>query len=90
MAYDFTVKDELGRVTFDSSLATGGVVLGFYTVAVGGSTWEFPDFINATGIALHSGRGGASMLYTTDNAPGHLRFVFNPASAGITVVLFAK
>jgi hypothetical protein len=90
MAHRFLVRDAQRRVVFDSSLAVGGVPLGFYTVEPGGSTWEFPDFSGAGGYAISAGRTGGYVNYTTDNSPGHLRFVFHPFSEGQTVVLFAK
>lgn len=90
MTSRFLVRDAQRRVVFDSTLAVGGVALGFYTVAPGGSTWEFPDFSGAGGYAISAGRTGGYVNYTTDNSPGHLRFVFHPFSEGQTVVLFAK
>lgn len=90
MAPRFRVRDAQRRVVFDSTLAVGGVALGFYTVAPGGSTWEFPDFSGAGGYAISAGRMGGYVNYTTDNSLGHLRFVFHALSEGQTVVLFAK
>ena len=90
MAPRFRVRDAQSRIVFDSSLAVGGVPLGFYTVAPGGSTWEFPDYSGAGGYAIAAGRTGGYVNYTTDNSLGHLRFVFHPLSEGQTVVLFAK
>ena len=90
MAYGIRVRDAQNRIVFDSSLAVGGVALGFYTVAPGGSTWEFPDYSGAGGYAIAAGRTGGYVNYTTDNSLGHLRFVFHPLSEGQTVVLFAK
>lgn len=86
----FRVRDAQSRVVFDSSLAVGGVPLGFYVVAPGGSTWGFPDFPGAGGYAISAGRTGGYVIYTTDNSQGYLRFVFSALSAGQTVVLFAK
>lgn len=90
MAGLLRVRNSAGVVVFDSSLAVGGVPLGFFTVAPGGSTWEFPDFSGAGGYAISAGRTGGYVNYTTDNSQGHLRFVFAASSAGQTVVLFAK
>lgn len=90
MAYGIRVRDAQRRVVFDSTLAVGGVPLGFYTVPPGGSIWEFPAYSGAGGYAISAGRTGGYVNYTTDNSPGYLRFVFHPLSEGQTVVLFAK
>ncbi len=79
-----------GVLEFDSNVATGGVCLGFFTVAGGGSTWTFPSITGATGIALVAGAGNNGVLYTQDNVLGYLRFIFNSLTAGVTFVLFAK
>lgn len=83
------LKDAQGRVTFDSTQAVGGVALGFFTVATGGSVFSFPDFVGRSGIAILAGTGDAAMQYSVDNNLGYLRFVFNANSAGLRVVLFA-
>lgn len=76
-----------GKLTFDSTLATGGACLGIFTIPAGGTTLTFPDFVGYTGIAICTGTGGALNGYTTDNGLGYLRFVFMTAG---NVVLFAK
>lgn len=90
MAALLRVRNAAGVIVFDSSMAVGGVPLGFYTVAPGGSTWEFSDFSGAGGYAISAGRTGGGIGYSVDNSLGHLRFVFSALSAGQTVVLFAK
>lgn len=93
MAFGLKVFDASGNTTFDSTLAVGGVCLGFYTVASGGSTWSFPDFVTETAIAIAAGSGltGPITEYmTVDHVPGYLRVSFDAVCAGITVVLFAK
>lgn len=77
-------------VSFDSSLAAGGVCLGIFNVPPGGGNFDFPAFPTATGIAMSAGTGAAASLYTTNNAPGWLRFVFPRAAQGAQVALFAK
>lgn len=77
-------------VTFDSSLAAGGVCLGIFTVASGGSNFDFPEFPSAQGIALVTGSAGIAFVYSVNYVPGYLRFVFPGICAGQTVALFAK
>jgi hypothetical protein len=90
MTYGLQVFDASGNTTFDSNVAVGGVCLGFYTVATGGSTWTFSDFVSETGIVLNVGGTSGYISYTTDNSLGYLRFVFGAGSAGLTFALFAK
>lgn len=92
MTYGLQVMDSAGNITFDSTVATGGVCLGFYTVASGGSTFSFPDFVTETGLVFNSSANGGNVKfgYTTNNSPGYLQFIFDPICAGATVVLFAK
>ena len=84
--------DANANLVFDSTLATGGICLGFFTVAAGGSTFTFPSITGAAGFALVAGAGGiaASDYYTTDSALGYLRFTFYPVVSGTVFVLFAK
>lgn len=77
-------------VVFDSTLATGGVCLGIFTVPAGGGNFDFQDFATATGIALSAGTGNGAPLATISNPTGRLRFSFPAAAAGAQVVLFAK
>lgn len=90
MSYGIKIWDAAGNVSFDSTLATGGVCLGFFTVGTPSLVYTFPDFTSNTGVALVSGSGGIAFLYSTDNALGYLRFTFNSASTGLPVALFAK
>lgn len=79
-----------GALVFDSTTVIGGICLGFFTVASGGSTYTFPSIAGATGVALTAGSGNNGVLYTSDNSLGYLRFVFNALTVGMTFVLFAK
>ena len=90
MAFVMRVRDAQGRITFDSTLATGGVALGFYALAAGTSVFSFPDMTGATGYAISAGRTGGYFSYATDNDQGFLRFTLFSTYAGQTVVLFAK
>lgn len=90
MSYGLQIWAASGNLTYDSTLAVGGVCLGFFTIASGGSVFTFPDFITETGVAIGSRSGISTEVYTTDNALGYLRFTFNALCAGATVVLFAK
>lgn len=83
------LKDAQGRMMFDSTLAAGGVALGFFTVPGGGGSFSFPDFVGRSGVALCAGRGVNALLYTVDNNLGYLRFNFEPLTGGMKVVLFA-
>lgn len=90
MSFGIQIFNQNGTLSFDSTLATGGVCLGFFTVPAGGTVYNFTDYIGAVGIALNSGQGRQALVYTTDSAPGYLRFLFPAAAAGSVVVLFAK
>ena len=79
-----------GVVSFDSSVAAGGVCLGVFTIAATGAVLDFPAFPTAQGVALSAGQGRAAPLVTINHDPGHLRFVFPAAAAGSAVTLFAK
>lgn len=79
-----------GVVTFDSSIAAGGVCLGVFTIAAGGAVIGFPAFATAQGIALSAGQGRAASLVTVNHDLGYLRFIFPAAAAGSAVTLFAK
>lgn len=84
--------DANANLVFDSTLATGGVCLGFFTVATNSSTFTFPSITSATGFALVAGAGGvaASDYYSTDSTLGYLRFTFNSVVNGTVFALFAK
>lgn len=88
--YALLIRDATNNVVFDSRLAAGGVCLGFYTVASGGSDFTFPDFTASTGVALNTNATVPALLYTVDNDLGYLRFRFHALCAGGTYVLFAK
>ena len=90
MTYGLQLWDATGALTFDSSLAAGGVCLGLYTISTGGQTISFPDLIGVTGVVLYTGYSTAAPIYTSDSVPGYLRFVFPSLSGGASVVLFAK
>lgn len=90
MTQGLRVWDASGVLSFDSTQATGGVCLGLYTVAPGGSTWSFPDFASAAGIALNAGSGTGQFIPAVDHDLGYLRFSFPAVCAGQTVALFAK
>jgi hypothetical protein len=78
-----------GALTFDSTLATGGVFLDFYTVLAGGGEKTFPDVTNVTGIVLTASGKGVNVTSDTTTY-GYLRFVFPGYAAGQTYALFAK
>lgn len=90
MSYGLKLWGSSGALTYNSDDAAGGVCLGLYTVASGGSTWTFPDIAGATGVALFAGYGASIPSYTTDSSLGYLRFIFAAAAAGMVVALFAK
>jgi hypothetical protein len=78
-----------GALTFDSTLAAGGVCLGFYTVPVGGGEKTFPTLTGVAGIAFAIAGVGAA--YVTDTSTyGYLRFSFPTAAQDRTFALFAK
>jgi hypothetical protein len=89
MAYGLIIRDSSSNVSFDSTLATGGVCLGIRTIAAGGETVSFPDMIGTVGIVIAT-HGTGSIQFTTDSAPGYLRFIFTTFASGRTVVMFAK
>jgi len=89
--FGLQVADASGVLKFDSTLATGGVCLGFYTVPVGGGTPSFSQFVTEDGFVMAAGRGVAAVdVVTSDHAPGYLRFVFPAGTAGQTFVLWAR
>lgn len=90
MANGLRLWDGSANLVFDSTLATGGVCLGFYTVASGGSDFAFTDFVGNTGVAINANPALPALLYTVDNALGYLRFRFDGLCAGGTYLLFAK
>jgi hypothetical protein len=92
MAYGLQVWNSAGTLTFDSTVAIGGVCLGFYTVPSGGGNTTFPEITGATGIVLQANSGGPinTTLVTTDNTLGYLRFTFDATLVGQTYTLFAK
>jgi hypothetical protein len=77
-----------GALMFDSTYATGGVCLGFYSIPPSGATFTFPDIAGTQGMALY-GTGATVMNYTFDTGLGYPRFTFPAASGGYSVVLFA-
>lgn len=90
MTQGLQVFNASGVLTFDSNLAVGGVCLGFYTVAAGGSVWSFPDFAGCTGLFLMAGAGFGPYVGTVDTSLGYPRFTFPAITEGMTMVLFAK
>jgi hypothetical protein len=89
--FGLQVANAAGVLTFDSTVAVGGVCLGFYTVPSGGGTPAFSQFPTEAGFVMASGRSVAALeAVTFDHAPGYLRFVFPASVAGQTFVLWAR
>lgn len=86
------IRSDTGSVKFDSRLAVGGVCLGLYTVASGGSVFAFNGMgPGLQGVALNlAGKGVPAAAYTYDNSLGHPRFTFAGGASGMTVALFVK
>lgn len=83
--------DASGVKVWDSSIASGGMSLGFYTIPISGVI-SFPTIVGPrTGFALP---GSAAFLWpiecTTDTTLGYLRFVFSTYQAGYVVALFMR
>ena len=89
MSYGVILRDSIGNVTFDSTLATGGVCLGFFTPVSGALEFAFPDFIGHTGAVVNANVVTPALLVTVDNALGYLRFTFSSFCIGGTYILFA-
>lgn len=89
MSYGLQVFDASGALTFDSTVAAGGVALGFVTPVSGTLSFSYPDFIGYTGVVLNATGGVPALLVTVDNAVGYLRFTFDALCIGGTYALFA-
>lgn len=83
------VRDDLGRVSFDSTVASGGVCLGIYSVPFEGATFNFTDFTSQQGIVLNLYGGGHGSFGGNLNN-GFLQFVFPYGCGPLTVALFAR
>jgi hypothetical protein len=89
MAHGLQIWNASGVLQFDSSLAAGGVSLGFFAIPLVGAILTFPTMVGRTGFLTSAGSGGP-VTYTTDSVSGYLRFVFPAADSGRFVSLFAK
>jgi hypothetical protein len=85
------VRDDLNRVSFDSTVATAGVCLGIYHVPLEGATFNFTDYIDQQGFTINiSGNGRFSTGYAGNRNNGWLQFAFPSGVGPFDVALFAR
>jgi hypothetical protein len=84
------VRDDLNRVSFDSTVATGGCCLGIYRVPYEGATFNFTDYLGIQGGFMLNLTGGYASGNAGNMNNGWLQFVFPYGCGPFDAALFAR
>jgi len=89
VSFGLQIRNAAGVLTFDSTLAIGGVCLGFITVPGVGGVYNFTDMVGCSaGRAVPDALYGWDSDYTVSLSP-HLSFSFPNTGQVRPMALFA-